>query len=320
MVLALGHGSHSLLWSCLAALVGLGACGDDPGGRDPGVTTRPATSDASTDAAGTSISTTTLATTDPDGTTATPPPTSGPTTTPADESGTTGDPVGEPFMMTDPLIDGTMGTAVGGSFGPEGWTTTDRTDRLYWALPRLAEGSVEFTVSDLAVELMPLNDHEIFAMYDGGWGIEHPIAYSPEFRVNNYKSMVRIYGQAELDRTGQVKLMWGLCPQGDPGYGIDTCACNTFFEEPFGGDPTWDGSPQRLRVEWDAGGSRLYRNGAPVLDIDASASGLTFGPQALYASLGTPRPLDVDTAGMPVGVTFSDVVIEGITGAQASCG
>ncbi|MCA9707367.1 MAG: hypothetical protein KDK70_16050 [Myxococcales bacterium] len=301
----------------LASLMGLWACGNVEG-RDPAATTMPGPTSSGTtsEQAGTTADAvedgTTLATTtvEPE-----------PTTTALDDTGaSTGEPFGEPFSMSDPLVDGTMGTAVGGSFGPEGWTITDRTDRLYWSLPRLVEGSIEFTVTGLTIDLMPLNDHEIFAMYEGGWGIEHPIAYNPEFRVNDYKSMIRIYGQAEVDRVGQVKLMWGLCPQGAPGYGIDTCACASFFEEPFGGDPAWDGTPQRLRVEWDALGSRLLRNGALVLDIDASASGLFFGPQALYASLGTPRPLDVDTAGMPVGATFSDVVIEGITGPEATCG
>jgi hypothetical protein len=74
------------------------------------------------------------------------------------------------------------------------------------------------------------------------------------------------------------------------------------------------------RVEWDDAGSRLYRNDTMVLDIDASAAGTFFGPQALYASLGNPRPLEVDSAGMPIGITFSDVVVEGITGPEATCG
>ena len=316
---------RSLLWGIGVGLVGTAACGSDPDERDPGLTTLPVgTSDGATGSSTGSDPGSSTAATDTapatDDTTLGLPTTTG-TTVPTDDS-TTGEPEGgEPFMMSDPLVDGTMGTPVGGSFGPSGWTTTDRADRIYWALPRLREGSFEFTVTGLTVDLMPLNDHEIFAMYEGGWGIEHPIPYNPWFRTNNYKSMIRVYGQAEVGRTGQIKLMWGLCPAGDPGYNDGTCACgSSFFDEPFGGDPTWDGSPQRIRVEWDDAGSRLYRNGGLVLDIDSSAAGTFFGPQELYASLGTPRPLDVDTAAMPVGVTFSDVVIEGITGPEATCG
>jgi hypothetical protein len=228
----------------------------------------------------------------------------------------------EYFMMVDPLVDGTLGVAVGGAFGSEGWTTTDRTDRLHWALPRLVTGSVEFTVTGLTIDLMPSEDNEIFAMYEGGWDIEHPINYNPEFRNNHYKSMIRIYGLAEVERIGQQKLMFGLCPAGAPGYIEEgDCACATsFFEEPFGGDPTWDSSPQRLRVEWDGSHARYVRNDEVVLEIDYGSSGLHFGPRELYASLGTSRPTAVDTASMPIGITFSDVVIEGWTGAEAICG
>lgn len=324
MSMAIGS-THSRLVAWLGATLVLPACSDGSGGRDPGVTTLPSsTSDASTGPASGSESGSTAGDTSPppDGTTLDPNTgTTSATTLPPDDS-TTGEPEGgEPFMMSDPLTGGTMGTALGGSFGDNGWTTTDRADRIYWSLPRLREGSFELTVTGLTVELMPLNDHEIFAMYEGGWGIAHPIAYNPWFRTNNYKSMIRVYGQAEVGRTGQIKLMWGMCPAGDPGYNEGACTCGaSFFEEPFGGDPAWDGSPQRIRVEWDDMGSRLYRNGGLVLDIDSSAAGTFFGPQALYASLGTPRPLDVDTASMPVGITFSDVVVEGITGPEATCG
>ena len=37
------------------------------------------------------------------------------------------------YTMSDPLRDGaTYGHAVGGSFGPDGWTVTDRTDRMWF--------------------------------------------------------------------------------------------------------------------------------------------------------------------------------------------
>jgi hypothetical protein len=233
---------------------------------------------------------------------------------------TTGE--GVHYTLNDPLVDGTMGTAIGGTFGPEGWTTTDRSDRIVWELPRLVTGSVEFTVTGITIDLLPLADHEIFALYEGGWDIADPIGYNPEFRNNHYKSMIRVYGQPEVDRVGQQKLMWGLCPAGAPGYIVEgECACATwFFEEPFGGDGNWDGSPQRLRVEWDGSFARLLRNDALVVEIEYGSTGLQFAPQTLFASLGTSRPLEVDTAGMPVGATFSDVVIEGITGAEATCG
>ena len=121
---------------------------------------------------------------------------------------------------------------------------TDRADRVYWALPRLVEGSAEFTVTGVTLANLPLNDHEIFAMYEGGKGIEHPINYNPEFRNNAFKSMIRIYGVAEGDRQGQQKIMWGMCPFG-AGAHDGTCPCASgFFAEPFGGDPGWDDAPR----------------------------------------------------------------------------
>ncbi|MEZ4450280.1 MAG: hypothetical protein R3B09_12455 [Nannocystaceae bacterium] len=259
-----------------------------------------------------------------DPTTSTSTGTTDPTTGDPTEDTTTGfEP--QPFMFSDPLIDGTLGAAIGGAFGPEGWTVTGVADRIYWEIPSLGEGSVEFTVAGITLDNLPLNDHEIFAMYEGGYDIEHPIDYNPEFRNNAFKSMIRIYGVAEGDRVGKQKIMWGICPFGPPGYHGGECPCVDppgFFDEPFGGDPNWDGSPQRLRVEWGPDRvTRYLRNDVEVLSIDWSSAGLTFGPESLYVSLGNPRPLEVDTAGMPIGAVFSDLVIEGWTGPPSQlCG
>ncbi|MBL9102877.1 MAG: hypothetical protein JNL82_18155 [Myxococcales bacterium] len=329
------HGRcHGLLALCAAI-----ACGEpDPAGSTTGQTS---ITSATSVTAGSSATTTA----GDDGTTTTtaPPQTSGgvdgttgvgPTSAATDtgdvsgssggaDSSSTGAP-SEHFMMIDPLIGGTMGTAVGGSFGDDGWTVTAAADRVYWPVPRLVEGSVEFTLRNVTLGNLPLNDHEVFAMYEGGHGIEHPIGYNPEFRNNAFKSMIRIYGAAELGREGQQKIMWGMCPFGAPGYHDGGCPCSDpagFFEEPFGGDGTWDGSPQVLRIEWKDGLTRYLRNGQEVLSVDWTASGLGFGPDELYISLGNPRPLEVGTAGMPIGAVFSDLVVEGWTGPPAAtCG
>jgi len=257
--------------------------------------------------------TTTPTTTDPTTTSASDSTTSTTTTT---ETTITGGPP-EYIMFADPLSDSTLGTQVGGSFAPTGWQVTDKADRIFWEVPRLVEGSVAFTMANVTLYSLPLNDHEVFAMYEGGYDIEHPINYNPGFRNNAFKSMIRIYGAAQGDRVGQQRLMWGMCPLGAPGYHEGTCPCSqpaSFFEEPFGGDGTWDGSPQRLKVAWADGTTHFYRNDVEVLTIDWSTSGLSFGPDSLYISLGNPRPLDVDMAGMPIGAIFSDLVVEGWTG------
>jgi hypothetical protein len=220
-------------------------------------------------------------------------------------------------LLVDSLRDGTtLGNPVGGAFGPDGWTVTSRTDRIWFALPRLATGSLELTVTNMSNANLLVADNELLAMYEAGWSTE-PVPYSPDFRNNHYKTMLRIYGQDEVGRVGQQKLMWGLCPSGEPGY--DACGCASFFEEPFGGDGAWTGAPEQLRIEWGNGVTRFLRNGGEVLAIDWSGSGLAFGPSSLHFSIGTSRPDAVGTAGMPVGATFSDLVIQGTEGEVAAC-
>ena len=221
------------------------------------------------------------------------------------------------FLLEDSLRNGTMGNPVGGSFGPDGWTVTAPTDRIWYALPRLRSGSIQFTVTSMSNANLLVNDNEIFALYEGGYGIAEPINYNPEFRNNHYKAMLRVYGADEVGREGQQKLMWGMCPSGAPGY--DGCGCAQFFEEPFGGDGTWTGAPEQLRLEWGDGITRLVRNGVEVVAIDWSASGLDFGPSELHFSLGTSRPAAVGTASMPIGAVFSDLVITGTEGDLATC-
>jgi hypothetical protein len=108
-----------------------------------------------------------------------------------------------------------------------------------------------------------------------------------------------------------------MCPAGAPGYQEAECPCGTsFLEEPFGGDPVWDGAATVMRIEWGGGSTRLLRNGIEVHTIDWSASGVEFGPNALHMSLGTSRASAVDSAGMPVGAVFSNVVVDGTTGPE----
>jgi hypothetical protein len=219
------------------------------------------------------------------------------------------------YRLEDPLRGGTRGNPVGGAFESGGWRVTAPTDRIWYALPRLARGSIEVTISDLTLQNLVRSDNEILAMYEGGYGIREPIRYSPEFRENHYKVMLRIYGTEETGRVGLQKLMWGMCPSGAPGYGA--CACDGMFAEPFGGNGSWDGSPQRLRIEWGDGVTRYLRNGTVVYRI--GWEGHEFGPEELHFSLGTSRPSAVGSAALPVGALFSDLVVEGTEGPVATC-
>jgi hypothetical protein len=218
------------------------------------------------------------------------------------------------FHLEDSLRGGTMGNASGGSFGPEGWTVTGAEDRIWYALPRLASGYVEFTVSNITTANLVLPDHEIFAMYEAGYGISEPIHYAPEFRVNHYKILMRVYGEAK--RLGAVKLMWGMCPSGAPGH--SDCGCGSFFSEPFENPPPWTGAPVRVRIEWGGGRTRMLLDGVELLSIDWRGSGLAFGPQELHMMLGSPRN-DGGLSAMPLGAVLSDLVVDGTEGPLATC-
>jgi len=223
-------------------------------------------------------------------------------------------PTAAQFHLEDSLRGSTTGNATGGSFGAEGWTITGVSDQIWYALPTLTSGSVEFTVTNLTTAALPLADHEIFAMYEAGYGIGEPIRYNPEFRQNHYKILMRIYGMPEPDRLGAMKLMWGVCPSGAPGY--NACGCGSFFEEPFGSRLEWTGAPVRIRVEWGAGRARLLRDGAEIVSVDYT--GFVFGPSEMHMMIGSPRN-DGGLSAMPMGATFSDLVVDGIMGSVAIC-
>lgn len=222
----------------------------------------------------------------------------------------------QPYHLDDSLRGTTSGNALGGSFSAAGWTVTAVGDRIWYALPRLASGYAEFTVANVTLATLPLGDHEVFAMYEAGYGIAEPIRYSPEFRGNHYKMLVRIYGTPEPDRAGSMKLMWGMCPSGAPGY--DACGCASFFEEPYADPGPWTGAPVRVRVEWGGGRSRLLRDGVEVVGVDWSGAGFPFGPSELHMMIGSPRN-DGGLSAMPIGAVFSDLVVDGEMGPLATC-
>ena len=92
------------------------------------------------------------------------------------------------------------GHPIGGSFGVNGWTVTSRTDRIWFELPRLTQGSVEVTVTNMTNANLTAADSEILTLYEAGYAITEPIGYNPEWRNNHYKASLRIFGQPEPGR------------------------------------------------------------------------------------------------------------------------
>src|SRR5262245_10319212 len=154
-------------------------------------------------------------------------------------------------------------------------------------------------------------------MYEDGYGLGEPIHYAPEYRQNHYKIMMRIYGSAEPGRAGSIKFMWGICPSGAPGH--SECGCGSFFEEPFADPGPWTGAPVRIRIEWGGGHARLLRDGAEVVGVDWTDTGLEFGPSDLHMMIGSPRN-DGGLSAMPIGAVFSDLVVDGTMGPLSTCG
>lgn len=224
------------------------------------------------------------------------------------------------YELKDSLKNATIGNRVGGTLTANGWQVTSKEDRVWYALPTLISGSMEVTVAGIVSANLTAADNEIFALYEGGYGIAEPIRYSPEFRENQYKALLRIYGVPEGARAGQQKLMWGMCNSGTPGYGPCTCSSGkSFFEEPFGGNGAWDGTPQRLRLEWGNGVTRFLRNGVEAVRVDWANSGVRFGPSGMHFMFGSPRNSAIADSHLPVGAVFSDLVISGVEGTVATC-
>jgi hypothetical protein len=246
---------------------------------------------------------------------------SGATTTATTGAGAGGAGGGGTFDLVDSLKDfQPKGSPVGGAFSDQGWTVQQKTDRIYYALPRLIEGSIAFTISGVTTQNLDLADHEIFSMYDAGHGITEPINYNPEFRDNHYKQLIRIYGQQVPDRFGLQKYVMLMCPDGAPGYGACQCAKSYYDGDgTWGGDPNWDGSPSRITVTWGDGKATYSRDGAEVWTNDYTQSGLEFGPEELHFSIGCARHDAVGDAGMPIGAVVSDVEVHGVIGAADVC-
>ncbi|NIX18604.1 MAG: hypothetical protein GWN07_01605, partial [Actinobacteria bacterium] len=123
------------------------------------------------------------------------------------------------YRMEDSLRGGTsFGNPVGGELGADGWRVTDRGDRMWFEVPRLVSGSIEFTVTGILFTgvgnptNIPESDYEILSMYEAGYGIGdgEPIRYAP-FIINHYKTLVRIYGAEEVGRPGEQKLLARIC-------------------------------------------------------------------------------------------------------------
>jgi MYXO-CTERM domain-containing protein len=207
----------------------------------------------------------------------------------------------------------------GGSFGPEGWTTTSGTDAIWYEIPdALPTGSLSFRVKGISPQTTLTGaDHDILAIYQAPSGQAEPIAYSPYFRNNDFKMFTRIFGVQEPDRAGAMKLEFAFCPRGEPWHHDEPCApeCgknDLAYANGMDKDIGWD--PQvsyQIGLSWGSGVVTFSRDGAALGSIAYQGS---YAPKPLRVRLGSPRHGISDVAQMPVGITFKDMVVAGDPG------
>jgi uncharacterized protein (TIGR03382 family) len=135
----------------------------------------------------------------------------------------------------------------------------------------------------------------------------------------------RIFGAAEGGtRAGSYKLELAMCMMGPPYYD-NTCGTGCPGVDTFAyarGNPTdvgWDpAASYRMGLSWGNGTMTFTRDGEVLGSVSYPG---TYAPQPLRIRLGTPRAGQVSGAAVPIGVTFSNVVIEGTAGSQTPvCG
>lgn len=203
----------------------------------------------------------------------------------------------------------------GGTFGANGWTTSDGKDSVWYEVPdALESGSVTYTVTGLSLTTtLTGGDHDILALYQAPTGVSEPIGYSPWYRDNDFKVFTRIKGAMDAAVAGKVKLEVFRCPRGEPWYHSTPCdaGCGT-DDFAYSPDEGWDPAASYVMgVSWAPGVVRFSRDGVELGHIDFTG---TYAPQPLRVRIGSPRN-DYDPE-MPIGITIKDVKVSGTKGAM----
>jgi MYXO-CTERM domain-containing protein len=231
---------------------------------------------------------------------------------------------------------GVRAGSAGGSFGPGGWTTTGDTDTVWWVIPAtLPRGRFEVSATGLAIESsLRGQEHDLFGIY-GPTDRAEPVNYNPWYRNNEFKILVRIFG--DLNRcdgcqaVGASKLELALCPALDPrGYVETMCPASCvaagydFWQAYLGprgrGEMLpWDAATEyRFVITWEPG-VMTYTRGGPEGSSSLTFPG-TYAPRELVVRIGPPSSERGPDTAMPRGVTYRNVRVEGEPGAATpSC-
>jgi len=110
------------------------------------------------------------------------------------------------LVLDESLRGGSGGTVGGGSFGPDGWQVTGKNDSIYWHIPTLPQGAVEYSVrgilpNDSRAEGNDKN--EFFHMYD--WTYNNADTIYDGYRNGPYKHYVRKTNMIDAGKTNSMR-------------------------------------------------------------------------------------------------------------------
>jgi hypothetical protein len=199
------------------------------------------------------------------------------------------------LILNDPLQGSTVGTRQGGSFVTGGWQVTGSTDCIFWHVPTITNGAVEFDVRGLypnECRAGMADKVELFHMYDYTWN-NSDYSYAPGYRDNPFKHFIRKTDCLDTARVNSMEIVWLIAPD---------------YVEPDTAQLLWDpNTTYHFREQWgpEVGNSvlRLYRDGALVLTTSVPGVWKPSGHSVRIAA-STRRAEDF---GAPLGAVFSNV-------------
>jgi hypothetical protein len=200
------------------------------------------------------------------------------------------------LMLNDSLGGATTGTRLGGAFVAGGWQVTGKNDTIYWHVPTITKGAVEFDVRGLQANerRAGMEDKtELFHMYDHTAG-NADRNYTGGYRDNPFKHFIRKIGALDAAKADAMEIVWQIRPN---------------HKEPDTARLAWDANTTyHFREEWGPDGTgksvlRVYRDGKPLLTTSVPGK---WKPAGQTVRLGA-SPRRDPTAGAPVGAIFSNV-------------
>ena len=201
-------------------------------------------------------------------------------------------------VLDDALQGSTIGTLCGGQFVAGGWQIVDKSDAIYWHVPTITRGAVEFDVRGLEPKERRAgmeDKSELFHMYDYTVGSADG-NYVGGYRENPFKHFIRKIGSLDEAKVDAMEIVWQIRPD---------------YQEPDTAPLSWArDTTYHFREEWgpdDAGKSvlKLYRNGELLLTTSVPGP---WNPAGHSVRIGA-SPRRDPAAGAPVGAVFSNIKV-----------